>query len=119
MTTKPFSLGGWRLLATIVMLILAVAGTTVQAADPARGQQLANMCIGCHNIPNYSIVFPVVYKVPRINGQSAEYIKYALQEYAAGTRYPISLNKLASMPAIASSLTEQDIDDLAAFYSSR
>lgn len=76
------------------------------------------MCIGCHNIPDYAVAFPNRYKVPKIQGQSFEYIKYALAEYAAGTRYTTELNRLASMPAIAASLSDQDIEDLAAYYSS-
>ena len=76
------------------------------------------MCVGCHNIPDYAISFPERYKVPKIQGQSFDYIKYALTEYANGTRYTPVLNRLASMPAIAASLTEQDIEDLASYYSS-
>lgn len=101
--------------------LLLVACTDAGAAegDASRGQLLSNQCQGCHNIQNYSIAFPEVYKVPRIQRQTMEYIQYALQEYASGTRYSKELNRLASMPAIASSLTEQDIADLAAFYASQ
>lgn len=107
-----------RLAAAGLALALLAGTPAVAAGDAERGQQLANQCIGCHNVPNLAIAFPVRYKIPRIQGQSAEYIKYALQEYAAGTRYDGEQNKIASMPAIASSLTEQDIEDLAAYYSS-
>lgn len=103
--------------ASLALLLLAPSANA--DGDIERGKQLANMCIGCHNIPGYSITFPTVYKIPRINGQSADYIKYALQEYAAGNRYPTEFGKVATMPAIAASLSEQDMDDLAAYYSNR
>lgn len=88
------------------------------AGDIEQGRIKAHLCIGCHNIPGYLIAFPTVYHVPRIWGQSADYIVYALKEYANGTRYGKRLNRLASMPAIATTLTEQDMEDLAAYYSS-
>ena len=76
------------------------------------------MCIGCHSESYNRVTFPSVYNIPLIRGQSAEYIKYALAEYASGNRYTDEeLNKLATMPAIAASLSEQDMADLAAYYS--
>ncbi len=102
----------------ILLPLLLAPAAALAEGDLERGRIQSQMCIGCHNIPNYSTAFPEVYKVPRIQGQSAAYIAYALKEYAAGNRYADGLNKLASMPAIASSLTDQDIEDLAAFYSS-
>ena len=69
------------------------------------------MCVGCHNIPYYKTAFPTVYSVPKLNGQHAAYIVSALREYKAGAR------QHPSMRAIAASLTDQDMADLAAFYS--
>ena len=71
------------------------------------------MCIGCHGIPGYSTAYPRVYPVPRIGGQTAEYIASALHAYKSGERsHP-------SMRAIAGSLGEQDIADLAAYYAGK
>ncbi len=69
------------------------------------------MCIGCHAIPGYKAVFPEVYQVPMIGGQSAAYIESALKAYRKGDR------KHPSMRGIAGSLSDQDIADLAAYYS--
>jgi cytochrome c553 len=70
------------------------------------------MCQGCHGIPDYRTAFPAVYSVPKIGGQHAAYIVKALQEYKSGGRgHP-------TMKAIAATLSEQDMADLAAFYSS-
>jgi cytochrome c553 len=68
------------------------------------------MCMGCHNIKGYQASFPEVYKVPMIAGQSAKYIAAALHAYQKGDR------KHPTMRAIATSLSEQDINDIAAHY---
>ena len=70
------------------------------------------MCAGCHGIPGYKTAFPEVYSVPKLGGQHAAYIVKALQEYKKGERtHP-------SMRAIAATLSEQDMADLAAYYAS-
>ncbi len=79
--------------------------------DAVAGAAKAEMCIGCHGIQRYQTNFPEVYKVPKIGGQSAKYIVSALTAYQKDER------KHPSMRAISQSLTEQDMADLAAFYS--
>jgi cytochrome c553 len=91
-----------------LLALLAFAGIAnlAAAADVA-------MCIGCHGIPGYKASFPEVYQVPMIGGQSAKYIESALKAYQKGER------KNPSMRGIAASLTDQDITDLAAYYSQK
>jgi cytochrome c553 len=80
------------------------------AGDAAAGSQKNQMCIGCHGIPGWRTAFPEVYKVPKIGGQHEAYLAKALQEYRSGARsHP-------SMRAIATSLSDKDIADLAAYY---
>jgi cytochrome c553 len=82
------------------------------AGDPNAGREKTAMCAGCHGIDGWRTAYPEVYTVPRLGGQSANYIVSALQAYKSGARnHP-------SMKAIAASLTDKDIADLAAFYSS-
>lgn len=69
------------------------------------------MCIGCHGIPDYHTAYPEVYHVPRIGGQNAQYLEAALKEYREGVR------KFPTMRAIAASLSDQDIANLATYYS--
>jgi cytochrome c553 len=101
------------------LLAAALAAPDAQAqgaavtgnADAGRGK--ASMCIGCHEIPGYKASFPSVYRVPMITGQSGKYIESALQAYRKGDRsHP-------TMRAIAGSLSDQDIADLAALYGSK
>ena len=69
------------------------------------------MCIGCHGIGGYKASFPEVYSVPMIAGQAAKYLENALLAYRKGDRsHP-------TMQAIAGGLSDQDIADLAAYYS--
>lgn len=80
--------------------------------DPARGAVLAETCAGCHGVPGYRNAYPS-YHVPKLGGQNADYIEIALQGYRRGTRaHP-------TMQAQASSLSDQDIVDLAAYLSTR
>jgi cytochrome c553 len=69
------------------------------------------MCMGCHNIKGYQASFPEVHKVPMIAGQNEKYIAAALTAYKNGDR------KHPTMRAIAGSLSEQDIADVAKYYS--
>ena len=80
-------------------------------AGPASLQAKIAMCLGCHNIPGYQASFPEVHKVPKIAGQSAGYIEAALNAYKGGER------KHPTMRGIADALSDQDIKDIAAYYS--
>lgn len=82
----------------------------VKPGDKAAGEKKAAMCIGCHGIPEYRSSFPEVYKVPMIAGQNAKYIVSALTSYKKGDR------RHPTMRAVATTLTDQDMADLAAFY---
>lgn len=78
-------------------------------ADPARGEDIAFTCLGCHAIPGYRNVYPS-YRVPKLGGQKAAYIEIALQGYRRGTRYH------QTMQGQAAQLSDQDIADLAAYF---
>ena len=104
----------------IIGAISATLAITATAADvqapasgnPDAGRQKSSMCVGCHNIPGYKTAFPAVYSVPKLDGQHAAYIVSALRAYKSGER------RHPSMRAVAASLSDQDMADLAAFYSS-
>jgi len=78
--------------------------------DPVAGSQKIQNCSGCHGIEGWRTAFPEVYHVPKIAGQHEAYLVRALQGYRSGERsHP-------SMRAIAGSLSDQEIADLAAYY---
>ena len=88
----------------------AQAGTQAVKGDAKAAEKKIAMCIGCHAIEGYRSSYPMVYSVPMINGQTAKYIENALNAYRSGDRnHP-------TMKAVAGSLTDQDIADLAAYY---
>ncbi len=100
------------------LFVLAVSSLTALSAqaqdvkgDAKAGEGINAMCIGCHGIKGYQASFPEVYRVPIISGQSAKYIAAALNAYKKGER------KHPTMRSISETLTEQNIADLAAYYS--
>jgi cytochrome c553 len=98
-----------------VALVACVTLVSAQAqevqGDVKAGAKKNAMCVGCHGIVGYQASFPEVHKVPKISGQGAKYISSALNAYKKGER------KHPTMRGIAASLTDQDIADLSAFYS--
>ena len=78
------------------------------AGDPALGEKKFYTCFGCHGIENYRNAYPD-YSVPKLRHQHAAYIVAALQEYRNGER------PHATMHAQASSLSDQDMEDIAAY----
>jgi len=98
-------------LTALVLLASASAVSTgsIAAGDPAAGKVKAATCMGCHGIPSYTNVYPS-YHVPRLGGQHAQYLVSALQAYKAGQR------SHKTMQAQATSLSEQDMEDIAAFF---
>ncbi|HEY1102351.1 MAG TPA: c-type cytochrome [Burkholderiaceae bacterium] len=105
-----------KLLTTVFAFCVASATAVSAFAQDVKGDAKAGegkiaMCIGCHGIKGYQASFPEVYKVPMISGQSGPFIIAALQAYKKGER------KHPTMRAIADSLSDQDMADIAAHYS--
>lgn len=103
-TRRALALGG------AVLGTLLAAGAQA-AGDPEEGRYKAQTCLGCHGVADYANVYPS-YKVPKLGGQHAEYLVSALKAYRNGQRsHP-------TMQAHASSLSEQDMQDIAAYFAS-
>ena len=93
-------------------VLMALTLPAQAAGDPKAGLLKTSMCAGCHGSPGWRTAYPAVYSVPKLGGQHADYIVAALQAYKSGERnHP-------SMVGIAASLTDQDMQDLAAYYAS-
>jgi cytochrome c553 len=88
----------------------AAAGKPATPASPKSLEAKIEMCVGCHGIVGYRASFPEVHRVPKIAGQSAQYIAAALKAYKTGDR------KHPTMRGISESLSEQDVADIAAYY---
>jgi cytochrome c553 len=97
------------LLTTGVALAGALASTAC-GADLAAGQAKAKeICQACHGMDGNS---PTA-DYPKLAGQYPDYLAKALRDYKDGKR------KNPIMAGMAAPLTPQDIDNLAAYYSSQ
>jgi cytochrome c553 len=99
-------------LRTFVPLALAtlVASTSAFAAgDAEAGKTKSVPCQACHSADGNATVDP---QYPRLAGQYRDYIVKALHEYKQGER------KNPIMGGFAATLSDQDIEDLAAHFSS-
>lgn len=100
-----------RFLITATLACALSAGHAMAAGDAAAGAVKGYTCTGCHGIPGYNNVYPT-YHVPKLAGQNAEYIVTALQAYRSGER------QHETMSAQALSLSDQDMQDIAAWLES-
>jgi cytochrome c553 len=80
--------------------------------NPARGKALSYTCLGCHGVDGYKNAYPN-YSVPELEGQHPEYIIAALHEYREGDRAHITMHSQAS------TLSDQDIADIASYFSGK
>jgi cytochrome c553 len=91
---------------------LAVAASMLAAAEPcgaadaAAGRQKALQCQACHGLDGLA----KIPGAPHIAGQVQEYLVKAMRDYRSGAR------KDEMMAVVMRQLSEQDIDDLAAYY---
>lgn len=92
-------------LAALAMSAPALAG------DAAAGKTKAVMCSACHGA-NGIAALPTY---PNLAGQNEGYIKEALKAYKNGER---TGKQAAIMSGMSKALSDADIDNLAAYYSS-
>lgn len=84
---------------------------TVSAGDPEAGAKKAETCLGCHGVAHYVNTYPT-YHVPKLAGQHEAYLAAALKAYKDKQRAH------DTMHANASSLSDEDIADIAAYLAS-
>jgi cytochrome c553 len=79
------------------------------AGDPAKGKTLSQTCAACHSVDGNSIN-PIW---PKLAGQHTQYLVKQIQDFKDGKRVN------AQMAPMVASLSEQDIADLSAYFSSQ
>lgn len=95
----------------VVATALMCSSSAHATGDKANGRSLVYTCNGCHGVPGTSNAYPQ-YPVPKIVGQNQQYLITALHGYKSGDRtHP-------TMMAQAQSLSDQEIEDIAAYLSS-
>jgi cytochrome c553 len=97
-------------LLVLVSIAIALSVSGAQAAgDAASGKAKSATCAGCHMADGNS-VNPIW---PKLAGQYPGYLYKQIMDFKSGVR------KDPTMSAMAAPLTEQDADDLAAWFSSQ
>ena len=99
-----------KFIAVVIALLSLGCAAAACAADADKGKAKAATCTPCHGVDGNS-ASP---DFPRIAGQNADYLTHVLAHYKAGTK-----RKNAIMAAMVTNLSKQDIDDLAAYFSSQ
>jgi cytochrome c553 len=100
-TTTMFA----ALLSGVVMLGSGAAF----AGNAAAGKEKAKACAACHGADGNSATADF----PRLAGQHTDYLVKSLQGYKSGVR------KNPVMAPMAANLSQRDMEDLAAFFSSQ
>jgi cytochrome c553 len=105
---RGFKVTAYPKAALLASVCLLVASTSVcSAGDVKAGRAKALMCQACHGLDGLS----KVPDAPNIAGQTEPYIIAQLQAYKSGSR------KNDAMSVVAPSLSDTDIEDLAAYFS--
>jgi cytochrome c553 len=94
----------------LIAALAAVALPSHAAGSADAGKNKVFQCQGCHGMADWKTAFPEVYRVPKLGGQKPAYIVAALKAYKSGER------DFATMRAMVSNLSEQDMADIAAYY---
>ena len=97
-----------KIITTLIAIVLLAPVSAIADGDAELGRTKAATCSACHGedgkgiAPNY----------PVLAGQHAEYLAHSLRQYISGER------KNPIMAPFVANLTDDDIDDLAAWFAS-
>ena len=97
--------------ATLAVAVLAACAPALAlGADVAAGQaKVQQVCQACHGLDGNSQAADY----PKLGGQYPDYIAKALRDYKSGAR------KNPIMAGFAGTLTDKDIENVAAYYASQ
>lgn len=90
-------------------LLMLSTGAVSAAGDAHAGKEKSAPCAACHGADGNS----ATPQFPTLAGQHADYIAQALQDYKLGKRNNVI------MAGFAANLSQQDREDLAAYYASQ
>ena len=96
-------------LATRIVAVALLGASLPALAEKAATPEKVTVCAACHGADGKAT--QALY--PHLAGQYANYLEQALKEYRAGTR------KNPIMAAQAATLTDADIEQLAAYYAAQ
>lgn len=88
---------------------VAMSGAALAGGDAKAGEEASATCAACHGADGNS----AIPSNPKLAGQYESYLIHALKAYRSGDR------ESAIMSGFAAALTDQQIADLAAYFSSQ
>ncbi|MEM7496601.1 MAG: c-type cytochrome [Pseudomonadota bacterium] len=94
--------------AAIAVALLALSAPLAGAGDAAAGREKAGQCKVCHGIDGIARM-PIA---PHIAGENMQYLVTQLRAFRSGKR------EHEIMSVVAAGLSDDDIDDLSAWYAS-
>lgn len=94
-------------LVLILLVQLLVATSAFAGGNAAAGKEKSQVCVACHSETGMSAT-PTF---PNIAGQYEDYLYMTLKTYKSGSR------NNAIMSGIVAALSDQDMKDLAAYFS--
>ena len=96
--------------ALALLVLTAPALAAGPKGDAVAGAEKAKTCASCHGATGNESLDDTY---PKLAGQYPEYLAKALHDYKSGER------KNAIMAGFAAGLSDEDIDDLAAYFSTQ
>ena len=99
-----------RVIGTTLLLLLAASGA-MAGGDPAVGKSKAAVCASCHGM-NGKAIAPIY---PNLAGQNEAYLVSSLKAYRDGQRQG---GMSTVMTPMAKTLSDDDINNLAAYFAS-
>ncbi len=90
-----------------ILVFFSTTASVSSAADIAVGKEKSMLCSGCHGGDGISLTPDI----PNLAGQKEAYLAKAIKDFRAGNR------KNPMMNSIALGLSDDDIANLAAYYS--
>ncbi|HEY5702572.1 MAG TPA: c-type cytochrome [Gammaproteobacteria bacterium] len=90
----------------LLLSLVLISFNLFGAGDPVAGREKSQTCAACHGV-NGNSSNPVW---PKLAGQHPSYIVKQLEDFKAGRR------ENAQMSPMATNLSKQDMEDLAAYY---
>lgn len=95
-----------KIVGLVIILVIAAASPTF-AGDAAAGKEKAMVCAGCHGAAGIS-ANPMW---PNLAGQQAGYLAAQIKHFRDGKRINAMMNNMVK------TLSDEDADNLAAYYS--
>ena len=89
------------------VLLACISGLAMAAGDAVAGKAKTAVCAACHNVDGNATLAVN----PRLAGQHASYLAKQIHDFSSGARVD------AVMMSMVGTLSEQDIEDIAAYYS--